>query len=212
MWALIKADFHYTRIGLCVIGLFVAFFFVLAANVTGWHFHSFVNNSAVSAMIGMGIMAASADKERRDRSMMALPVPINDVGIVRLIYVAIVFAGLMVVWSAFLVVRPEPVVLADIWVMFNASAIAFMLFIWFSLHHDFAYHESRRPRLVMYALTAGFLVIIAILGVSGEMDEIGPAYGDFLLSVPGVLFHLTLAVLSFLYALRVFKRRKSFLS
>ena len=211
MWALVKADFLYTRLGLGIIAFFVAFFFVQSATISGWHFATFVNNTAVSAMIGMGIMGASADKERRDRTMIALPITINRVGVARLIYVNIVFAALMVVWSIFLVVRPGGVDIQDVWIMFNAASVAMTLFLGFMIHHDLGFYETWRYRIMIYVGVAVFLATIAVLGISGYMDEVGKAYGNFFETFTGVLVHFVAAAATFYLSLRVFERRRSYL-
>ena len=212
MWSLVKADLIYTRFGLVVISLFVALFFVLTAVLSDWNFHIFVNNSAVSAMIGMGIMAASIDKERRDRMMMGLPVTVAQVGVARLLYVAVVFAGLWVVWVVFLLGRPQGASLSDLWVMVNASSVSLVLFLLFTIHHDLGFFKTRRYRWIMYV--AAFLVVssIAWMNLRGVLNDWGPAYGRFFTTFPAVVVHVTLAALLFMLDLRIFAGRRSYLS
>ena len=212
MWSLVKADLIYTRIGLGVVSLFVALFFVLSAFVGDWNFHLFVNNSAVSAMIGMGIMGASIDKERRDRLMMGLPVTVADVGAARLLYVLVVFAALWVVWAVFLLFRPQGGSLSDLWVMINASSVSFVLFALFMIHHDLGFYKPRRYRWIVYVAAFVFVGSIAWMNVRGVENDWGPAYGRFFRTFPAVVLHVTLAALLFILDLRVFTRRRSYLS
>ena len=210
MWSLVKADLIYTRIGLFVISLFVAFFFVLSVR-SDWNFHLFVNNSAVSAMIGMGIMAVSIDKERRDRMMMALPVTVAQVGVARLLYLAVVFAALWVVWGLFLLVRPQGGSLSDLWVIVNASSVSFVLFLLFTIHHDLGFYETRRYRWIMYLAAFVFVGSIAWMNLRGVLNDWGPAYGRFLTTFLGVVVHVTLTALLFIVDLRIFAGRRSYL-
>lgn len=212
MWPLVRADFQYTRIGLGIIALLAAFFFYQHAAHDGWGFYTFVSNTASTAMITMGIMAGATDKEKRDRTMMTLPVPIGKVGLARLIYVPIVLVGLMAVWSVYLLVRPQGGSMMDVWIMFNAIALSFIVFMIFAIHHDLAYHDARRHRMWMYAAIVVVLVVIAVAALNDQLEEWGLAYGSFLRSFVGVVVHFAVAGVMLVLQLRAFAHRRSYLS
>jgi hypothetical protein len=212
MWTLLLADLKYTRIGLSIIALLSAYFFFQHAWVSGWHFYAFVHNSCASALITMGIMAASIDKEKRDRTHMVLPVTVRSVGLARLLYVPVVFVGLIVVWTIYLLVRPQAPTISDVWFMLNATAVSFFVFMFFALHHDYSYYGTKRYRLWLYVPLLVLVATVVLVGFTQELDEIIPTYWAFLGSFAAVAVHFPIAGLLLLLGVRAFERRRSFLS
>lgn len=212
MWALVKADIYSSRTGLFVIGVFVTGLFVLHAVANGWNFNSFVHATSTSAVIGIGFIAVSMDKERRDRTMASLPLSITDVGVARLAYVLVIFAALAPVWVAFLLASSKDIAVSDLWTMINAAAMSTIIYLLFAIHQDIGHFHRRRYRRLFYAFFALFLATLALLGLLQVLDTWGPKYGEFFATFPAVVIHTLIAAGLFVLDLRIFVRRTSYLS
>ena len=121
MTAYIRAEWEDRWIGMLVVTLIYGFFFVVNAIWNEWDMEQFFSNTAVTFWIATGIMGSEADKERRDRLYVLMPMSRRRYAIARIADVIVSKSYLLLFWLVFLVARPGTVEMNDVWYTYSFS-------------------------------------------------------------------------------------------
>ena len=210
MWTLIKQEYAYTKVGLAVMGLIMIAIWVVHQYVNDWDLYGFIANSASALLIGVGIIGAGIDNEKRDLTYARLPVPIRDIGLVRMAYMALAFVPLVGLWVLFMLVHPDGPYLDALFAMASAIGLSMIIYCVFALSHDFGFYGTHKYRAWLWGIVAASAVILLFATVAGDA-EWWHAYTDNFDTFGGMIGHLLVGTVVSLYAIRVFTNRQSFL-
>src|SRR5262245_39346490 len=138
MWRILRAEFRYTRDALIVAYLVAVLFLILAVNVEGWGFYTFMWSTTITYFIYMWITGSATINEKRYRLLSVLPVRPQEVALVDGLYVLLVQLGMSVLWILFLLFKPEEIRPETVWVILANNALILTVITLFGIH----YHQG----------------------------------------------------------------------
>jgi hypothetical protein len=208
----ILAEWDDRKYGIAFVTTLYAIFFAAAAIWGNWNIDQFFTNTAVTFWISTGIMGHEADKEKRDRHYVLLPISLRSYSLVRIADLMITKFWLLLFWFVFLLVHPEGFTSDKFWYMLSFSTIAISIILVFVLYHDFGFFHTWKYRISLYVI--GLLVVVGLItgGLSGRFAGLNIGHdamtnNPIAFSIYAGLF-LTMATVS----VGVFMRRRSYVA
>jgi hypothetical protein len=170
MGKILKAEFQYNMTGILIGYSIVILAFLAGLNGGMDNIYGLITVSFITFFISIGIMGGESDKEKRDRFLTSLPIPLKQYSIARLLFVIFYKLGMFLILSVFYLLKVTPENSSTFWIIITMNSYALIFISFFILYSDFKYYNSK---YVKYYYLIG-LFIIAMLFIAGILFEIFP--------------------------------------
>jgi len=212
MRKILKAEFTYNMTGM-LIGYSVVFLAFLAGlkgsmdNVYG-----LITVSSITFFISTGIMGGESDKEKRDRFLTSLPIPLKQYSIARLLFVIFYQFGMFLILLLFYLLKVTPENVSVFWDILTINSYALIAISFFIIYSDLKYYSSKYFHYIYLV----FMLILAALLTLGMIIKIIPPVLMFGQNFPKTFLHAAIFNFIFLgmYGLcyTVYNKRHSFIA
>ena len=164
MWRLLKAELQYYKIDL-ILGLSFGLIGMIANVITGWQ-NPEIDLPGVRSLMAMGTVFAcflrlfKYAQDKKDRQHATLPLPVRQVGVLRLLYIIIIWLGLVVLfWICSSTIRPYRVD-TIIWETLSLTGFIFMANAILFIHRDLYLSLSRRYQKAGLMAAYSFIIVL----------------------------------------------------
>jgi hypothetical protein len=211
MGKILKAEFTYNLTAI-LIGYSIVFLALLVGLIGGMdNIHNLIPVAFITFFISVGIMGSESDKEKRDRLLTSLPIPIKQYSLARLLFVIFYQLGmflLLLLFYLFKVTSENAPIFWDI-VTMNSYTLIFISF--FILYSDLKFYRSK---YYCYIYLSILFLIIALL-IIGMVYRVIPPVLVFGENLPKTIFDAiifnVIFVIVYYVCFKVYNGRNSYL-
>ncbi|MBC8181995.1 ABC-2 transporter permease [candidate division KSB1 bacterium] len=211
MGKILKAEFAYNIMAILLAYTIILISFFVALNGSMENIHGLLTVAFIAFFISIGIMGSESDKEKRDRFLTSLPIPLKKYSIARLLFVIFYQLGIFSIIILFYLVKVTTENVSTLWeiVIMNCFSLIFIsLFIIFS---DLKFYRSKYYRYFFLFV----VLIIAALLITGMAYHVIPPVLELGQNFPKTFLDATIFNIIFLamyyICFIVYNKRNSFL-
>lgn len=212
MWQLLKAEIVYYKLSLFIVYSLCLLILLANMNFGIDGFYKLMGTSIIIAFISIGIMGAESDKEKRERFQASLPISIQQLSFVRLLFIVILQGGFFILWCIRYLIALNKIGMTDIYSMFCMNAFLFSVLNLFIIYSDLKFYNKFKYRAIFWCIIVSSISILFYYLFNGYVRSffsIGPTFEKTLWDA---VFTNFIAFLLFCVSHIVFVNRKSYLA
>jgi len=211
MGKILKAEFKYNMAGILISYSIVLIAFLVSLIGDMDDVYDLFSVTFVTFFISIGIMGGESDKEKRDRFLTSLPIPLKQYSIARLLFVIFYQLGMFSILVIFYLLKVTPENVSAFWDIMKMNSYTLIFISFFIIYGDLKFYNSKYYHYLYLII----MLLLAALLIMGIVHQVIPLTLLFRQNFPKTFLYAAIFKIIFLgmyyVCFIVYNGRKSYL-